>query len=1547
MTNPAAVGLLRQLLAHLTAQYHHYYVSHWLAAGTGFHGDHQMFSRFFYKIRDEIDDVAEIGIAVAGPKVATRPGDLHQTVAMLLGQWSVQDPLQSALESELDLQVLLNDVYESLAVAGARSLGVEDLLTGIAKAHEMHIYQLRQRMSEKTAMVNLNFDAGRAVPGPVIFQKLNNTPELMPGAMPASFVFFPLPGTSFYMGVRKKDATRLQKAKDQQAKQKILMGLAYKEIEASRSNRRSPGHFLLVSKVDGGYRYERPMMTMGKAAAATATKTDPGKWESAKAQAKSRMGGKHSARAMQLATQIYKKNGGGYSGPKPTSSTNSLKKWTKQKWGWSGGKKNSGVYLPKAKAERLKGSEAGRKQLARAGAAKAKATASGQQYSSHGLAAGTSLKKTAAKESPTYETASHSPGTPDLFLRLSGPSRRRAGVIERMNNQHMFDTLSGRKRAREYRATVDAMRLLAGSKKREKTASDSSSRDGWHEDRLMAEGLIRDRHSLDEPIQDMIDQLDYRLYKRSRAESDVATEARPLLATISGGVIGGGMGRVAGSAVSGVSRLLGKGRRPMAPVVGALLGTVPGAILARRYEMSDAGQRARDEQRARDVAQRGRLRDEDYRMDVARQAVYDVVNDQRLIGLPSDPYKLASGKPEDRKKIERAAESKGMVWDFDDPRSKPFIRLSKKVTGKTHLSEMSPEDKARLHAAVKRASIEYRGKTFPGYNQPISSDRPNKKKMVLAKEGDRVKLIHYGQKGYKHNYSEAAKKNYLSRSAGIRGKGGKLTANDKFSANYWARRDLWPSGKADGSASSDKRTEKAAGIRDMIGAGLRPFESGKSRKARVAALPKKQDARIFTSSPELLSAYRGVMDKDDGAFDKAERAVLRHPALKAIEKKRGIRIGGVTSGNTEHNLKLIPKTAGTPMMEVPRGDAKVKLQKPVKRTGKDAKHPFQGYIDFQGLQIDVENKRGSYRRGKDPDGNEWKCKMHHHYGEIRDTEGSDGDKLDVYVGPNHDSSLVVVIHQCDPNNGKYDEDKVMLGFNSEEEAIGAYKNQYDKPGFYREGKHTTMPIGQFWRWVHDKRKHGKKIAGIASFLRSRAPKAATRKVLPGDASLRAAFQARRAGVPSKQISRAQQTRKHLSRQGASAGSVSAAYKKGLQKLGRAPRRSKTDRTLLLKHRHASDWDTPSDTEMLSAGATDPISAAQALVAAVAPYHRYNLSRASAQKFSDKALLDRVGKINPTKLRRPGSRGTVDEARARGLDVPEGAAAQAPDELPSPPSELIPALAGLAGSASTVFLTEKGSKGAVPLVDQPHTEAILRMLRRNNVGAAFVPDTAMYASKLSPQGVEHFARTGQTRTSRGAVFVDPMSRASVLAHEAGHAMPIRVPKILRKAGVTSEGVGRLGDKLYGLGLNYARVALPLAGTAAAVVGGDTSLTENQEEAETRLKRGRNLALLSTLPYLPTLAEEARASIKGTAMLSKLERNRAVRGALAEGMSSAAARAIGQKAGRKAGLDAAKTLVPAFGTYAAGTLGPVVAAAMLQRKLKKMRQGKITHTGAKAE
>ena len=86
----------------------------------------------------------------------------------------------------------------------------------------------------------------------------------------------------------------------------------------------------------------------------TATKREPKKWAAAKARARAKMGGKHSARAMQLAVKYYKDAGGSYSGPK--KSNNKLRKWGRQKWQYAG-KKGESRYLPKKAIAALSPSE--------------------------------------------------------------------------------------------------------------------------------------------------------------------------------------------------------------------------------------------------------------------------------------------------------------------------------------------------------------------------------------------------------------------------------------------------------------------------------------------------------------------------------------------------------------------------------------------------------------------------------------------------------------------------------------------------------------------------------------------------------------------------------------------------------------------------------------------------------------------------------------------------------------------------------------------------------------------------------------------------------------------------------------------------------------------------------------------------------------------------------------------------------------------------------------------------------------------------------------
>jgi hypothetical protein len=113
--------------------------------------------------------------------------------------------------------------------------------------------------------------------------------------------------------------------------------------------------------------------------------TDEGKWKrivaSVKAGTKGGNAGQWSGRKAQLATQRYKKSGGGYSGAK-TEAQKSLSKWGKEDWGTKSGKpstqgaKATGErYLPKKARQALTSSE-----YAATTKAKREGTKAGKQF---------------------------------------------------------------------------------------------------------------------------------------------------------------------------------------------------------------------------------------------------------------------------------------------------------------------------------------------------------------------------------------------------------------------------------------------------------------------------------------------------------------------------------------------------------------------------------------------------------------------------------------------------------------------------------------------------------------------------------------------------------------------------------------------------------------------------------------------------------------------------------------------------------------------------------------------------------------------------------------------------------------------------------------------------------------------------------------------------------------------------------------------------------------------------------------------------------------
>lgn len=124
----------------------------------------------------------------------------------------------------------------------------------------------------------------------------------------------------------------------------------------------------------------------------------------------------------------------------------------------------------------------------------------------------------------------------------------------------------------------------------------------------------------------------------------------------------------------------------------------------------------------------------------------------------------------------------------------------------------------------------------------------------------------------------------------------------------------------------------------------------------------------------------------------------------------------------------------------------------------------KGHVRVHGLDIALENGKGQTRSGTAKNGKKWSIVMKHAYGYIKRTEGSDGDHVDVFVGDHPESEKVFIVNQVDPDSGKFDEHKCMLGFDSEDEARKGYLANYEK-GWKGLGSMKAMSIGEFKDWL--------------------------------------------------------------------------------------------------------------------------------------------------------------------------------------------------------------------------------------------------------------------------------------------------------------------------------------------------------------------------------------------------------------------------------------------------------------------------------------------------
>ena len=150
---------------------------------------------------------------------------------------------------------------------------------------------------------------------------------------------------------------------------------------------------------------------------------------------------------------------------------------------------------------------------------------------------------------------------------------------------------------------------------------------------------------------------------------------------------------------------------------------------------------------------------------------------------------------------------------------------------------------------------------------------------------------------------------------------------------------------------------------------------------------------------------------------------------------------------------------------------------------KEAGNYKKGHVQVGTFDITIEQPQGSVRKGKDADGKEWESKMNNTYGYIRGAVGVDGDHIDVFLSNDIDGwngRKVYVVDQYNPD-GSFDEHKVMLGFNDQDEAKGDYLANYENG--WEDGRRidvTAVNLEDFEKWIESSKRKTKPFGEYAS-----------------------------------------------------------------------------------------------------------------------------------------------------------------------------------------------------------------------------------------------------------------------------------------------------------------------------------------------------------------------------------------------------------------------------------------------------------------------------------
>lgn len=247
------------------------------------------------------------------------------------------------------------------------------------------------------------------------------------------------------------------------------------------------------------------------------------------------------------------------------------------------------------------------------------------------------------------------------------------------------------------------------------------------------------------------------------------------------------------------------------------------------------------------------------------------------------------------------------------------------------------------------------------------------------------------------------------------------------------------------------------------------FRKGYSNKKETVAKTEPQQPNNAISSDSSLSdgKYNGIMPSEpngESTVSSDGKVINNQSTLQGYAEKS---VGG--EGETSLSAQIEAASA--------------KVNTEPTEAQKEAGNYKKGHVQVGTFDITIEQPQGSVRKGTDANGKQWESKMNNTYGYIRGAVGVDGDHIDVYLSNDIDGwngRKVFVVDQYNPD-GSFDEHKVMLGFNDQDEAKGDYLANYEQG--WENGRRidiTGVNLEDFEKWIESSKRKTKPFGEYSS-----------------------------------------------------------------------------------------------------------------------------------------------------------------------------------------------------------------------------------------------------------------------------------------------------------------------------------------------------------------------------------------------------------------------------------------------------------------------------------